>query len=130
MSNYSKQKGTLHEARTVDYLREHVDRRIERRALSGVHDRGDVSGVYAHGKPVVIECKSTGHLNVTQFLREAEAERGNADALLSCVVWKRPRISNDRRAPLEYMGDQLVIMTLRDLCALLTGERPDDCMGE
>lgn len=126
MANPSKAKGTRFEAGVVRYLSHHMGEGIERRTLSGAYDRGDVSGVYAHGMPVVVECKATRSPSYAQFLREAEAERGNADALAGIVVWKRPGVTCDSRAPLSLMGDQLVMMSLADLVALVTGVRPGD----
>ena len=48
--------------------------------------------------------------------REVDIERGNDDAVAGVVVIKRRATADP--------GDQVVAMTLRDLVALLTGERP------
>jgi len=118
----SKAKGTRFEAAVVGYLRGALGEGVERRALCGANDRGDVSGVYAHGQRVVVECKSTRRLELSRYLAEAEAERGNDDALAGCVVWKRPRVT-DRET--GAMGQQLVLMTLEGFTALVTGQRPE-----
>lgn len=112
----AKAAGTRHETSVATYLAEHVDDRIERRAKSGARDRGDIGGVRHMGGRVVIECKNTTRTEIGRWLGEAEIERGNDDAIAGLVVAKR----HGKGDP----GDQLVLMTLRDLVALLTGERP------
>ena len=119
----AKDKGTRFETAVVGYLRAALGDGIERRTLGGVKDRGDVSGVYAHGQRVVVECKSTRRLDVAEYLRQAEVERGNDDALAGVVVWKRP--GHTDRGGLGPMGRQLVLMTMSDFVALATGQRPD-----
>lgn len=95
-----------------------ADDRIERRAKNGAKDRGDIAGVRdSHGSRVVIECKNYGgKTDVGTWLKEAETERINDGAIVSAVVFKRRGLTD----PLE----QGVLMTLRDLVALLDGERP------
>lgn len=121
----SKDKGTRFETAVVRYLRAALGDGIERRTLGGANDRGDVSGVRAHGRPVVIECKSTSRLEVARYLREVEAERGNDDALAGVVVCKRIGITDDPRAGVAALGQQLVLMTLEDFTALVSGQRPE-----
>ena len=95
------------------------DDRIERRARNGAKDRGDVSGIRVHGQRVVVETKDYGgRFNVAEWLNEVDLERGNDDALISLVVAKRRGVTD----PLE----QVVFMTMRDLVAILVGERVDD----
>lgn len=113
----AKAAGSRMERTTADYLAEHVDDRIDRRVTTGAKDRGDIGGVRTfRGGRVVIECKDTARLMVGPHLAEAETERGNDDAVAGLVVAKRHGIADP--------GSQVVYMTLRDLCALLTGERP------
>lgn len=114
-----RQRGTEFETAVVRYLAaELADERIDRMPLHGSRDVGDVGGVYSHGQRVVVECKSyTGRDRMGQWLREAEAERGNADALAGVVVSKRRGIGT------KNMGQQLVSMTLADFVALVSGQR-------
>lgn len=111
----AKAAGTRHERAVADYLAQHVDDRIDRRVKAGSKDRGDIGGVRHLGARVVVECKNTSRLDVGTWLREAEVERGNDDATVGLVVAKR----HGKGAP----ADQLVLMTLGDLVALLTGSR-------
>jgi hypothetical protein len=116
----ARKAGSWFERCIADYLAEYVDDRIDRKVKTGNKDRGDVGGVRAFkGGRVVVECKDRGGIfEVGAWLTEAEIERGNDDAEIGLVVAKR----RGRAHP----GDQVVMMTLRDLVALLTGERPAD----
>ena len=107
--------GTRLERQVADYLAAHVDDRIDRRVKTGAKDRGDIAGVRHMGGRVVIECKDVTRWETAAWLAEAEVERGNDDALAGLVVAKR----RGKADP----GEQLVLMTLADLVALLTGHR-------
>lgn len=110
----AKKAGTAFETLIVRYLARHVDDRIERRRLSGVNDRGDITGLKHMGQRVVIECKNYGgRIQPGPWLNEAEVERGNDDAGIGIVVAKRRRTTRP--------GDQIVLMTVDNLIALLTG---------
>lgn len=114
----ARQAGTRFETDVVRFLAAQIgDDRIERRARSGAKDRGDVSGVRTpHGGRLVIECKNTNRQELGVWVAEADVERGNDDALAGLVAHKRRGYG--------WAGDQYVTMTLADLVALLTGERP------
>jgi hypothetical protein len=66
------------------------------------------------------KCKDVARWEPAKWLREADIERGNDDALAGMVIAKR------RGVGYTNPGDQLVLMTVRDLVALLTGSRPDE----
>ena len=109
--------GARFERVVADYLATQLgDDRIDRRPKMGAKDRGDIAAVRVHGQRVVIECKDTALLQIGPWLNEAEIERGNDDALLGLVVAKRHGKGNP--------ADQLVVMTLADLVALMSGHRP------
>lgn len=114
----AKQAGTRFESLIAGCLAALVDDRIERRRLSGAKDRGDIAGLRHMGGRVVLELKDYGgRYLLGPWLREAEIERGNDDAIAGAVVIKR----RGNADPLE----QVVAMTMRDFVALLTGERPE-----
>jgi hypothetical protein len=102
------------------YLAKWVDERIERRTRMGALDRGDLSGVRTiHGGRVVVEAKDYGgRLDAGAWMAEADKERGNDDAIAAVVVAKRQGTTDP--------GRQWVLMTMRDLVALLTGVRPPE----
>jgi len=115
----AKQAGQLFEAHVAWYLADALDDdRIERRARNGSKDRGDVSGVKTMLQDrVVIECKDYGgRLLPGEWIRESEVERGNDDAAVGVVVAKR------RGKGKAQMGEQYVLMQLRDFALLLGGE--------
>lgn len=109
--------GTRFERSCADYLAAHVDDRIDRRVKTGAKDRGDISGWRFAGRRIVAEIKDYGgRLQPGIWLNEAETERGNDSADVGLVIAKRRGTTDP--------GDQFVLMTLRDLIALTTGERP------
>lgn len=112
----ARQAGTRFERSIADCLAEHVDDRIDRRVKTGGKDKGDIAGLRHLGNRVVIECKDTARLELGVWVNEADIERGNDDAVAGFVVHKR-RGHGD---PL----DQYVTGTVRDLIALIDGERP------
>lgn len=111
----AKKAGTTFETLIATYLNQHVDDRIERRRQGGIKDRGDIAGLRHMGGRIVVECKNTTRLDLAQWAKEADIERGNDDALAGIIAHKR----HGRPAP----GDQWVTMTLSNLVALLTGNR-------
>lgn len=117
----AKQRGTAFETAVVDYLTDYLDAEkgsIHRITLHGAKDIGDVGGIKSHGKPVVIECKNYGNRDrLGEWLKEAEVERGNADALAGVVISKR------RGYGIKQMGGQIVSMTLADFAAIIGGMR-------
>lgn len=113
----AKNAGAAFESLVAGALAEHVDDRIERRTTNGAKDRGDIAGLRHMGQRVVVECKEyRGEYKVGTWLNEVEVERGNDDAAIGLVVAK----VRGKTDPLE----QVAFMTVRDLIALLTGERP------
>lgn len=112
-----KQKGTAFETLMVTWLRGRLgDARIERMPLTGRHDRGDIAGVRTVlGEKVVIEAKNHAKYDIAGWIAEAEVERGNADAAVGVVVFKRRGKGHAR--------DQLVVMTAEDFAVLLGADR-------
>ena len=111
----AKQAGATFERSIANYLAEILDdERIDRRVKRGANDRGDIAGVRVHGQRVAIEAKNCSKLDLPGWVREAQAEAGNDDALVGVVVHKRHGTTDP--------GSQWVSMELRDLVALLTGQ--------
>lgn len=114
----AKKAGTTFERQVADYLAQHVDDRIDRRAKTGSKDRGDIAGARIWGQRLVLECKNTTRLNLADWMNQAETERGNDDALAGLIIHKR----HGNNQP----GDQWVTTTLRELTAMLNGYREED----
>ncbi len=114
----AKQAGARFERQVADYLAAHVDDHIDRRTRNGAKDRGDLGGLRHMGQRIVVECKDHGgrHL-IGPWLAEVEVERGNDDAGVGIVIAKRRGTADP--------GDQVVVLTVADLVALLTGTRPE-----
>lgn len=114
----AKSAGSRFERMIADCLKRWVSEFIDRRVKTGAKDRGDLANVRAFGQRVVVECKDSARISIGTWLAEAEIERGNDDALAGVVIFKRTGKGN----PL----DQIVLMTLADFIAILTGTRPED----
>lgn len=113
----AKAAGGRFERQVADYLAAHVDDRIDRRVKTGAKDRGDIAGLRHMGERLVIEAKDYGgRILASEWIREAQTEASNDDAVAGLVVAKRRGTRNP--------GDQFVLMTLADLVALMNGRRP------
>ena len=115
--NRSRRKGTAFETLIQRGLSEVLGDGVLRRALSGAKDRGDIAGVRAHGRPVVVECKNCARLDLAGWVTQAQRAAVNDDALAAVVVHKRHGVGR--------FGAQWVSMTMDDFIAILTGRRPD-----
>lgn len=115
----AKQAGTRFESLIANHLAEVVDDRIERRTRSGAKDRGDIGGIRHMGRRIVLELKDYGgKYLIGPWLLEAEVERVNDGALAGFVVAKRRGVADPSK--------QLVVGTVADFTALLTGVRADE----
>lgn len=91
MSNPSKRKGTSFEVLTRDYFIAEWDDRINRLALAGTKDMGDLANFRIGPHKIAVECKASDEYKaqLAGWIREAEVERKNLGALASIVVHKR-----------------------------------------
>lgn len=80
----SRRKGTSWESQIVAFLRDNGFPHVERRALAGARDRGDIAGIPG----VVIEGKSAARMDLAGWVAEAETERVNDGAAFG-VVWAK-----------------------------------------
>lgn len=105
-----KQKGTAFETAIVEYLQDKLcDDSIERRALNGTCDRGDISGVTFCGHRMVLECKNEARMRLADYVREAETEAKNDNALYYAVIHKK---RGTGISTLQTVGQQYVTMPL------------------
>lgn len=112
----AKQAGARFERVMADHLADVLDDdRIDRKVKTGSKDCGDIGGVRAHSQRVVLELKDYGGvIKAAEWLREAEVERGNDDALAGAVICKRRGVTDP--------NDQIVLMDVRNFVALITGQ--------
>lgn len=113
MSNPNGQKGAAFESQVVRYLQTVLGSAIERRVKHGIHDMGDVSGIFIDGKPCVLELKNHKKMELSKWIGEAETEKGNADAEYAIVVHKR-RGCGEKKTSENY-----VTMTLETFAAII-----------
>lgn len=112
----AKAAGTRHERGVADYLADRLDDDgIDRQVKMGSRDVGDIRGVKIHGQRIAIEAKNTSRMDLAGWLREAEVERGNLDGIAGVVVAKRHGKSDP--------AESVVLMTLRDFAAMVSGRR-------
>lgn len=111
----AKKAGSSFERAQADWLAARLgDDRIDRRVKRGNNDRGDITGVRTiRGGRVVIEVKNVTRLDLPGWLREAETERGNDDALIGVVMHKKRGTTNP--------AEQYVTMTAEAFAVLLEG---------
>ncbi len=84
--NACKRKGSGWEAQIVAFLQASGWPHAERRVLHGARDLGDVTGILG----VVIEGKNTARIELSEWIKEAQAETANAGAEVG-VVWAKRR---------------------------------------
>ena len=100
-------KGTMFETAVAQFLREHGFPHVERRALHGVQDKGDLTGMPG----LVVECKNHKELSLSEWLRETEVERVNAGADYGVLVAKRRGVWD--------AGQSYCVLTLDAMARLL-----------
>jgi hypothetical protein len=74
---------------------------VERRALNGSKDRGDIAGL----PQLVVEAKHVARLDLSGWLDEAETERDNDGARYGVVWLKRRGFTDPGRAYVLMSGD-------------------------
>lgn len=111
----AKQKGTDFERMCAYYLSKRTGDEVIRRTLEGNNDKGDLYGFRIRGKRTAVECKNRQKLELSQWLDEAEVERGNDGAEYGVVIAKRKGCGQAR------IGESYVIMTLETLAAIAVG---------
>lgn len=104
MVNRSKQKGTTAESAVVAALIAQGWPHCERRALNGVHDRGDVAGIPG----VMVEVKNAKTYNVAGWLKEVEVEKAHARADIGVCWFKRPGTTDPLRWGVLMTGEQFI----------------------
>jgi predicted RND superfamily exporter protein len=85
-----KQKGTSAETAVVKHLKGHGYPNVERRALTGAYDKGDISNFY----DIVIEVKNHANPRLDEWMEELKTEIKNAEASTGVVIHKRRGTTN------------------------------------
>ena len=115
-----KDKGTRFETACVRYLRKRLeDERIDRAAMRGNRDAGDIHGLVAHGYRGIVECKdykSWSRSDLLDWQSQTVTERGNADADFALLVIHTKGVGETR------FGDNACHLQVRDLERVMGGE--------
>ena len=111
-----KKKGTDFETAGVNYGNKRLGGdSLYRAAPAGRADKADIHGLMMRGKPVVIECKNRVEYDIPGWLREAEVERGNADAEYGVVLFHLRGVGEKR------FGQNAVVMTYDTFLGMVAG---------
>lgn len=133
MSTKAKKQGSEYEARVCRFLSVALGQPgIERRALHGVNDMGDIFGIDVHGFECIAECKSVRRPDIGAYRAEMLSERDNAGAdigILVCAGYSAPSeaFPQGKRLPTRL---STVHITLRDLALLVPELRLADGMWD
>ena len=100
MTNKSKAKGTAFETQCARWLTDRLGYPVERRALHGNRDVGDLAWLIgAGGAHGIVECKAVKAVttaNVSEWRRQTVAERDNAGAAFAWLVIKTANVGMQR----------------------------------
>lgn len=110
-----KQKGTAFETACARWLSDALGEHVERRALHGSRDLGDLFGICAHGWGGIAECKDVRAVTpslVAEWRRQTRDERDNADADFGLLIVHVPG------AGAKGFGRNRVDVTQRDLARI------------
>lgn len=105
----SRAKGTMAESAVVRFLRENGYPHAERRALSGINDKGDIAGIVG----VVVEVKNHAKYKIPEWLREVEVEVANAKADHGFLIVKPNGVGEKR------VGEWWAVLPLEGIVRLL-----------
>lgn len=116
MTNKSKSIGTRFETQCARWLTDRLDYTVERRALHGNRDVGDLAWlVGGGGARGIVECKAVKAItaaNVGEWRRQTIAERENAGAQFAWLAIKTANVGMQR------FERTRVDVQLRDLAAM------------
>jgi hypothetical protein len=120
----AKKAGSSFETLVAEYLAMKLaDIRIGRMPRHGKNDRGDIANVMTvAGGHVVVECKNTARDGLPQWIKEAEVERKNDDAVTGATV---AGVVAHKKHGSNKPAEQYVTMTLETFTVLLRGGAPD-----
>ena len=111
----SQRKGATFEQMCADYITEKTGDEVIRKRTGGAYDKGDLHGVKCRGKRVTVECKDHRKMELSQWLDEAEVERGNDDGEYGIVIHHRKGKGAAR------FGENYVTMTLDTFLSICVG---------
>lgn len=105
----NKAKGTTAETAVVNYLNS-IGIVAVRNPPQGAKDKGDINII---GVPVVIEVKNCARMELSEWIKEAIDEKGNAKAEVGVVWHKKRGKSNPGDWYVTMTGDDFALLLLR-----------------
>lgn len=119
----SKDRGTRFETACARWLTSRLGDPVERRALHGSQDMGDLFGITCHGWRGIAECKSYARFSwadVSRWREETKAERENACADFALLLIDLPNVGEAR------FGHTRVDMTFTDFLVVSGAGMPQE----
>lgn len=111
----NQRKGAMFEWDCADYISRRTGAEVIPKRPGGTHDRGDLHGVRFLGKRVTVECKNHRKMELSDWVEQAEDERGNDDGDYGIVIHKRKGKGR------KNFGETYVTMTLDTFLAMSVG---------
>jgi hypothetical protein len=105
----SKQKGTMAETAVVQYLKQFWPN-VERRALQGSKDTGDIAGI----PNVIIEIKNHKNYKIPEWIKETEQERENAGVPYGILIVKPNRVGTTK------VGEWWAILPAEQIASMIS----------
>jgi len=105
----SKAKGTAAETAVANYLKDQGWATAERRALSGINDKGDIAGILQ----LCVEVKAQKQYSIPAWLKELATEKANAKAEHGVLIIKPVGVGSSN------VKGWWAVMTFEELVELL-----------
>ena len=119
MANPNGRKGSSFERLEADYFKENwpdgAAEFIDRQVKVGSRDVGDLANVRLGKHKIAVELKNVKSMNLAGWLKEAQDEAANLDAIAGIVVHKRVKHGQP--------GEQYLTMTVDDLINIIHAAR-------
>lgn len=111
----NQRKGAAFEQQCSDYISRRTGDEVIRKRTHGSKDEGDLFGIKFRGQRVTAECKNCREMRLSDWVNQAEDERGNDDGDYGVVIHKR------RGCGEKHFGENYVTMTLDTFLAMSVG---------
>lgn len=112
----AKAAGSTFERQIADYFRDNYHDMIDRRVKTGAKDCGDLANIRTkNNNRIVAELKNVMKIALGPWIKEAEVECVNDNAMIGIVIHKRTRVADP--------GQQWVTMTVDSLIKLMKDEK-------
>lgn len=111
----NQRKGATFEQQCSDYITKRTGDEVIRKRPHGKNDEGDLFGIKFRRQRVTAECKCCKEMRLSDWVNQAEEERGNDDGDYAIVIHKRKGKGE------KQFGENYVTMTLDTFLAMSVG---------